>query len=97
MGPDCTLRGVTDDSLPALRASDADREHTADLLRHAMGEGRLTMEELDERLDLAYAARTQAELDTLTRDVVVAGTPRASGRGCPSRAAPAGPSGSSRS
>jgi hypothetical protein len=64
---------VTDDALPELRASDADREHTADLLRHAMGEGRLTMEELDERLDLAYAARTQSELDKLTRDVVVSG------------------------
>jgi len=64
---------VTDDALPELRASDADREHTADLLRHAMGEGRLTMDELDERLDLTYAARTQRELDTLTADVVVAG------------------------
>lgn len=64
---------MTDDALPELRASDTDREHTADLLRHAMGEGRLTMEELDERLDLAYAARTQSELDKLTLDVVVAG------------------------
>lgn len=64
---------MTDDALPELRASDADREHTADLLRHAMGEGRLTMEELDERLDLAYAARTQSELDKLTLDVVVPG------------------------
>ncbi|MDA0184212.1 DUF1707 domain-containing protein [Solirubrobacter phytolaccae] len=64
---------MTDDALPELRASDADREHTADLLRHAMGEGRLTMEELDERLDVAYAARTQRELDKLTADVVVPG------------------------
>lgn len=64
---------MTDDALPELRASDADREHTADLLRHAMGEGRLTMDELDERLDQAYAARTQSKLDKLTRDVVVPG------------------------
>ena len=35
---------------PELRASDADREQAADLLRHAAGEGRLTVEELDERL-----------------------------------------------
>ncbi len=64
---------MTDDSLPELRASDADREHTADLLRHAAGEGRLTMEELDERLDLVYETRTQRELDKLTADVVVPG------------------------
>jgi hypothetical protein len=64
---------VTDDALPELRASDADRERTADLLRHAAGEGRLTMEELDERLTLTYETRTQRELDKLTADVVVPG------------------------
>lgn len=57
--------------LPALRASDADRERTAEKLRHAAGEGRLTMEELDERLNAAYAARTQAELAKLVADVEV--------------------------
>ena len=35
---------------PALRASDKDRERTADLLRHAAGDGRLTLDELDERM-----------------------------------------------
>jgi len=64
---------VTDDALPELRASDADRERTADLLRHAAGEGRLTMDELDERLDLVYETRTQRELDKLTADVIVPG------------------------
>ncbi|MBE2314880.1 DUF1707 and DUF2154 domain-containing protein [Solirubrobacter sp. CPCC 204708] len=64
---------MTDDALPELRASDADREKTADLLRHAAGEGRLTMEELDERLDLVYQTRTQRELDRLTADVIVPG------------------------
>ena len=62
---------MTEDALPDLRASDADRERTADLLRHAAGEGRLTLEELDERLTLAYATRTQRELARLTADVVV--------------------------
>jgi hypothetical protein len=62
---------VTDDALPELRASDADRERTADLLRHAAGEGRLTMEELDERLSVAYETRTQRELDQLTADIIV--------------------------
>jgi hypothetical protein len=64
---------VADDQLPALRASDADREHTAELLRHAAGEGRLTMEELEERLHAAYATRTQRELEALVSDLVASG------------------------
>ena len=56
---------------PALRASDADRERTAERLRFAAEEGRLTFEELDERLDAAYASRTCAELDRLVADVAV--------------------------
>jgi hypothetical protein len=59
------------DELPELRASDSDRERTADLLRRAAGDGRLTMEELEERLHTTYAARTHHELDGLTADVVV--------------------------
>jgi hypothetical protein len=57
---------------PELRASDADREHAGELLRHAAGDGRLTFDELDERLGAAYAARTRAELDTLTADLQTA-------------------------
>jgi hypothetical protein len=69
---------VTDDPLPELRASDADRERTAELLRRAAGEGRLTMDELEERLHAAYEARTHRELGRLTRDVVAPGeVPRA--------------------
>ena len=56
---------------PELRASDAERERTADQLRHAAGEGRLTVEELDERLNAAYAARTRGELEQLVGDVAV--------------------------
>jgi hypothetical protein len=56
---------------PELRASDAERERTADQLRHAAGEGRLTVEELDERLNAAYAARTRGELEQLVSDVAV--------------------------
>jgi len=62
---------VADDPLPALRASDADRERTAELLRRAAGEGRLDVEELEERLGTVYATRTQAELEALVADVVV--------------------------
>jgi hypothetical protein len=64
---------VTDDPLPELRASDADRERHAEILRTATGEGRLTMEELDERLDQVYASRTHRELERLVADVVVPG------------------------
>jgi len=76
---------VTDDSLPALRASDADRERTADILRRAAGEGRLTMEELEERLQITYETRTHAELEKLTADVVVPGEQQAASSRMPVR------------
>jgi hypothetical protein len=62
---------VTDDSLPELRASDADREHHAEVLRRAAGEGRLTMDELDERLTTVYESRTHSELQRLVADLIV--------------------------
>jgi hypothetical protein len=43
---------------PSIRASDSDRERVADLLRRHCGEGRLTLDELGERLAEVYAART---------------------------------------
>jgi hypothetical protein len=52
-----------------LRCSDAERETAAVQLRRAAGEGRLTVEELDERLDAAYAARTRGELERLLTDL----------------------------
>jgi hypothetical protein len=58
---------------PELRASDADREQTAELLRRAAGEGRLTVDELDDRLAEAFAALTRAELEKLVADVLVSG------------------------
>ena len=61
----------------SLRASDADRERVANVLREAAGDGRLTMEELDERLDAVYAAKTYAELEPITRDLPAAGTAHA--------------------
>ncbi|MFY1632925.1 DUF1707 SHOCT-like domain-containing protein [Solwaraspora sp. WMMB335] len=59
------------DRLPPdeLRASDADREQVAEVLRAATAEGRIELAELDERLGRAYAARTYAELEPLTRDI----------------------------
>src|SRR6201992_564125 len=67
------------DSSPAdrdpqhLRASDADREGVANVLREAAGDGRLTMAELDERLDAVYAAKTYAELEPITHDLPATG------------------------
>jgi hypothetical protein len=55
-----------------LRASDADRERVAALLRQATAQGRLDFSELDERLGAVYAARTYAELEPLTRDLPAA-------------------------
>ena len=61
------LSGPADHSL--MRVSDSDRERTADVLREAAGHGRITMDELDERLALAYAAKTYADLTAVTRDL----------------------------
>lgn len=41
-----------------MRASDAERERIAELLREAVAEGRLDMDEFEQRLDTAYKART---------------------------------------
>jgi hypothetical protein len=59
-----------------LRVSDADRERTAERLRVASAEGRLTAEELEERLERAFGARTEAELEPLTSDLPVPRIPR---------------------
>jgi hypothetical protein len=55
--------------VPEVRASDAERERTASALGDAAAEGRLTLEELTERLDAAYAAKSRGELDALTADL----------------------------
>ncbi|WP_406169618.1 DUF1707 domain-containing protein [Streptomyces sp. NBC_00996] len=60
---------MTDDELPELRASDADRERVAEQLRDALAEGRLDMEEFEERLEATYKARTYGELTPITRDL----------------------------
>ena len=55
-----------------LRASHADRDRVVELLRVAAGDGRLTADELDERLEVALTARTYAELAVLTTDLPAA-------------------------
>ena len=56
-------------SEPYLRASDADRAEVAAALGGHMAAGRLTVDEYDERLTRAYAARTRGELAELTTDL----------------------------
>jgi len=52
-----------------LRISDADRHQVAEVLREAAGEGRIDFEELDQRLEATYAARTYADLVPITLDL----------------------------
>lgn len=52
-----------------LRASHEDRDRVVEQLRVAAGDGRLTADELDERLELALTARTYGELDVLLEDL----------------------------
>lgn len=79
--PDLTKNSAAPVTEAELRASDADRERIAELLRDAYAEGRLTVEEHSERIEAAYNARTLGELAPLTRDLpahrpVAAGTPQ---------------------
>jgi len=66
------MPGMTDpggDALPDLRASDAEREEAAEVLRVAASEGRLDVDELDDRLGSVYSVRTRNELERLIADV----------------------------
>src|SRR5712692_4838187 len=55
-----------------LRASHEDRDQVVEVLRVAAGDGRLTAEELDQRLEAALTARTYGELAVLTADLPAA-------------------------
>lgn len=52
-----------------MRACDADRDRVAELLNLAYSEGRLSKDEYDERLELAFSARTYADLDQIVTDL----------------------------
>ena len=54
---------------PEMRASDADRDRIAAVLRDAHADGRLAQDELLERLGSTYEARTYGELDQLIAPV----------------------------
>ena len=78
------LSGPADRGL--MRLSDADRDRAAEVLREAAAQGRLSMDELDERLELAYAAKTYADLEPVTGDLPKPG----SALGTPGATVPAG-------
>jgi hypothetical protein len=54
---------------PRMRASDAERERTATLLREHLAAGRLLPEEFDERLNQVFAAKTVGDLDAIVADM----------------------------
>lgn len=52
-----------------LRCSDTDRETVADTLRTAMGDGRIDLDELQDRLEAVYAAKTYRDLEPIVADL----------------------------
>lgn len=59
-----------------LRISDNDRHRVAEVLREAAGEGRIDFEELEERLDLTWGAKTYADLVPITADLHLPADPQ---------------------
>lgn len=79
-----------------LRISDDDRHRVAEVLRHAAGDGRIDFDELDERLEAAYSAKTYADLVPITADLPSGvGQPDTAMVGHPASTAPAVTFGSS--
>jgi len=60
---------------PDLRVGDAERDATAERLRESYAQGRLTLDEFNERLSAALAATTERELSQLTQDLPHAAAP----------------------
>lgn len=81
-----TLSDMTDGNLPARaqqRVGHDEREAAAERLRIAAGDGRLTLDELEVRLDAALAARTYSDLEVVTADL-----PEVAGSRLPASARP---------
>jgi hypothetical protein len=74
-----------------LRISDQDRHHVAEVLREAAGEGRIDLEELDQRLEATYSARTYADLVPITLDLPTAPTTNLPARPSAASASPVVP------
>ncbi|MFJ6568266.1 DUF1707 domain-containing protein [Streptomyces sp. NPDC091292] len=88
--PETALTEPTPQPQPTgLRASDAERDRVADILREALAEGRLTADEHAERIDGVYRAKTVAELQPFVQDLPNSGefAPRDTRRSAPNRPA----------
>jgi hypothetical protein len=69
MAPDADTEKASVPPLGALRCSDGERERTSAALHVAAGEGRLSLDEVEERLAKIYTARYRHELDAITGDL----------------------------
>jgi Domain of unknown function (DUF1707)/2TM domain len=78
---------------PRLRASDADRERTVARLRRHHVDGRLDLEEFQQRVEQAYGARTVDELDRLMRDLPAEVAPDPAPASTPATTGPAAATG----
>ena len=74
-----------------MRISDTERDQVAEILREAAGEGRLDLDELDERLSAVYAAKTYADLQPIVADLPAGAT--GFGGPAPTGSAPSGAGG----
>lgn len=72
-GPDGPGAPKSQESLPIaqIRVGHAERDLVATILQQAVADGRLSIEELDERLEAALRAKTYADLDPLVADLTV--------------------------
>src|SRR3954469_22218585 len=82
-------RHVIQSRAASMRTSDAERQRVAEFLRDACGDGRLSPEELEERLDQLFAGSTVADIAVLVRDLPGGGAviPRLDRRAAPRRVA----------
>jgi len=69
--------GITQQAVPAIRASDGERDQVVGQLQRHFADGRLDQAELEERVGSALASRTRAQLSALTADLPDAGVRRA--------------------
>ncbi|MFC8104103.1 DUF1707 domain-containing protein [Streptomyces sp. NPDC057363] len=76
---------VAEARVSEMRASDADRDRIADMLRDALAEGRLTAEEHADRVEGVLAAKTVGELDVFVRDLPAAHAGRPAAAPAPDR------------
>ena len=63
------------EAVPVIRISERERDDAAQQLARYCSEGRLTLEEFSERVEVVLAARTQSEIDQVMEDLPTAPVP----------------------